>query len=60
MKRKSLKKPKTPGMGRYEYKSYIGEGPKYSFGRIHTDENKENDYTKKSIRYNKTKNWKKI
>ena len=38
MKRKSLKKPKTPGMGRYEYKSYIGEGPKYSFGRIHTDE----------------------
>jgi hypothetical protein len=53
MKRKSLKKPKTPGMGRYEYKSYIGEGPKYSFGRIHTDDNKENDYTKKSVRYKK-------
>ena len=31
-RRSHIKKPKTPGCGRYEYKSYIGEGPKYSFG----------------------------
>jgi hypothetical protein len=30
----NLKKPKTPGCGSYEYKTYIGEGPKYSFGPV--------------------------
>ena len=44
---KSLsKKPTTPGSGRYEYKTFIGEGPKYSFGHLNPDENikqKENE-----------------
>ena len=54
MKRKSIKKPKTPGSGRYEYKTFIGEGPKYSFGRINSeenqnlkDDNKKNNINKK-------------
>ena len=49
MKRKSfIKKSKTPGSGRYEYKTYIGEGPKYSFGTIHSEENQKynEDYEK--------------
>ena len=33
------KKPTTPGSGRYEYKTFIGEGPKYSFGYLHTEDN---------------------
>ena len=48
IKRKSLiKKSKTPGCGRYEYKTYIGEGPKYSFGRVHPVENQEKDHEEK-------------
>ena len=55
MSRKSYpKKPKTPGCGRYEYKSYIGEGPKYSFGIIHTEENnKEKEKEEKKLPYKK-------
>ncbi len=30
----NCKKPKTPGCGSYDYKTYIGEGPKYSFGPV--------------------------
>ena len=55
MKRKSFtKKQKTPGCGRYEYKSYIGEGPKYSFGKVHPDENhKEKEQEEKKKNYKK-------
>lgn len=38
----SFKKPKTPGCGSYEYKTYIGEGPKYSFGPVNTNSDLEN------------------
>ena len=48
MSRKShSRKPKTPGCGRYEYKSYIGEGPKYSFGYLHGEENNKENEEKK-------------
>ena len=40
-RRSHLKKPKTPGCGRYEYRTYIGEGPKYSFGKVFG--NKDNE-----------------
>ena len=40
-RRSHTKKEKTPGCGMYEYKSYIGEGPKYSFGYIHSASNTE-------------------
>ena len=54
MKRKSLKKPKTPGSGRYEYKTFIGEGPKYSFGKIHpAEDNKIKESTEKKVAYKK-------
>ena len=55
VKRKSIiKKPKTPGCGRYEYKTYIGEGPKYSFGKIHPNENnKEKEHEEKKGIYKK-------
>ena len=55
MKRKSFtKKQKTPGSGRYEYKSYIGEGPKYSFGKVHPDDNrKEKEQEEKKKNYKK-------
>ena len=33
-RRSYTKKPKTPGCGKYEYKTFIGEGPKYSFGPV--------------------------
>lgn len=33
-RRSHTKKPKTPGCGKYEYKSFIGEGPKYSFASV--------------------------
>ena len=58
MKRKSFtKKLKTPGSGRYEYKSYIGEGPKYSFGKVHPDENNK---VKEQEKEEKKKNYKKF
>lgn len=41
-RRSHIKKPKTPGCGRYEYRSYIGEGPKYSFGPAYGSQNKDN------------------
>ena len=41
-RRSHIKKPKTPGCGRYEYRTYIGEGPKYSFGHIYSNQNKDN------------------
>jgi len=48
MSRKShSRKPKTPGCGRYEYKTYIGEGPKYSFGYLHGEENNKENEEKK-------------
>ena len=48
MSRKShSRKPKTPGCGRYEYKTYIGEGPKYSFGYLHSEENNKENEEKK-------------
>ena len=38
---------KTPGCGKYEYKSFIGEGPKYSFSkRIIKDEENKNEEKK--------------
>ena len=40
-RRSHIKKPKTPGCGRYEYKSYIGEGPKYSFASVFGNHKKE-------------------
>lgn len=40
-RRSNFKKPKTPGCGRYEYRSYIGEGPKYSFGKVFGSQNNE-------------------
>ena len=53
--RKSLlKRIKTPGSGKYEYKTYIGEGPKYSFGYFHTEENnKDKENETKKVRYKK-------
>ncbi len=54
IRKSNFKKPTTPGSGRYEYKTFIGEGPKYSFGNFHTEENnKEKEYETKKIRYKK-------
>lgn len=42
----NLKKPKTPGCGSYEYKTYIGEGPKFSFGPVNPSSVSDNENKK--------------